>query len=63
MKIFDIIRTFRDRCFSGKLRKTSGDLGFKQVFAGSDLEAMRRLSDKVFASVPEGRKIDLLGPE
>jgi hypothetical protein len=40
-------------------RKANRELSSCEPFSGSDLEAMKRISDKVFANVRPGMKIDL----
>lgn len=40
-------------------KRAAKKLGFELVFAGSDLEAMRRISDKVFACDGPRQVVDL----
>jgi hypothetical protein len=53
------IRFVRHQYHLVRQKRAAKKLGFELVFAGSDLEAMRRFSDKVFAYDGPREVVDL----
>ncbi|TLX16082.1 hypothetical protein [Rhizobium sp. MHM7A] len=55
MVFLRILHAAKAKYRSAREKRAARKLGFDLVFAGSDLEAKRRISDKVFAPMLEGR--------
>lgn len=59
MYLAQFVSFVRHQYLLTRQKRVAKKLGFELGFAGSDLEAMRRISDKVFACDGPRRVVDL----